>query len=159
MIAMLVIVFAAGLLSGLLLFFLLIWIRAQKLMLQEDASRFSFDESIERFKVSVENVQWKLLGEHDLQAKMKANGYDVMEARVFDICKPAYASRILERDSERIVSPLMPCRVAIYRKSNGKTYFSRMNSGLMARPLKGVVPSVMGKAAADVEKILAPLHS
>jgi uncharacterized protein (DUF302 family) len=104
-------------------------------------------------------MQWKLLGEHDLQAKMKANGFDVLEVRVFDICKPAYASRILDKDAERIVSPLMPCRVAVYKKSDGKTYISRMNSGLMARPLKGIVPVVMGKAAADVEEILAPFRS
>lgn len=49
----------------------------------------------------------------------------------------------------------MPCRVAIYEKSDGVTYIARMNSQLMARPFGGVINSVMRKAAVETEQIIA----
>jgi uncharacterized protein (DUF302 family) len=49
---------------------------------------------------------------------------------------------------------LMPCRVAIYEKSNGKTYITRMDSKLMARPFGGVINEVMQTAALETEEMI-----
>jgi len=146
-----------GIVIGFGLAFVLLFVNAQRLMFHENPSKYDFEETIEKFNASVVSNEWKLLGEHDLQQKMKANGYDVLEAKVFDVCKPAYASQILMKDPERIVTPLMPCRVAIFKRTDGVTYISRMNSGLMSKPMKGIVPSVMKSAASDVEVIIEPL--
>jgi len=81
-------------------------------------------------------------------------GIDVRSVKVFDLCKPEHSGRILKSDDERIVSSLMPCRVAIYEKNDGKVYFSRLNSGLMAMPMEGIIPEVMADAAFENEKIL-----
>jgi uncharacterized protein (DUF302 family) len=81
-------------------------------------------------------------------------GYEVLEVRVYDICKPQYASEILKLDMERIASPLLPCRVAIYMKSDGKTYIGRMNSLKMAKFMSGIIPDVMSKAATEIEEVI-----
>lgn len=146
-----------GIVIGIFFSIALVWYSAQRVVMKEDKSKFGFDETIEQFTSNVESKDWKLLHIHDLQAKMKANGYEVIEARVFDVCKPSYASQILEKDDERIFSSMMPCRVSIYLKSDGHTYISRMNSGWVAMPMKGIVPRVMKQAAGDVEQILKPL--
>ena len=146
-----------GLFSGILITLLILWFAFQRVMRKESVSHLEFEAAVERLTTEVESMDWRLLHVHDLEAKMKAFGYDVLEARVFDICKPEYASRILLRNEERIFSSMMPCRVSIYRKADGKTYISRMNAGLVALPMKGIVPGVMRQAANDVEKILAPL--
>ena len=56
---------------------------------------------------------------HDLQATMKKFDKDVRSVKVFDICHPDHSYEILSRDQERIVSNLMPCRIAVYEKNDG----------------------------------------
>ena len=138
-------------------FIIFFYTSASKLMLHENESLYSFEETDIKLKEEVTANDWKLLHVHDLQQKMIQNGYDVIESKVYDLCKPAYSGERLKKDDERIVSTLMPCRVAVYKKSDGKTYVSRMNSGLMAKPMKGIIPGIMKKATDDVEKILNPI--
>lgn len=80
---------------------------------------------------------------------------DVKAVKVFELCHTSHAGKILAKSDERVVSSLMPCRVAIYEKDDGKVYISRMNSGLMASTMKGIIPEVMAEAATENEKILA----
>ena len=65
-----------------------------------------------------------------------------------------HAEKILKEGDERIVSSLMPCRVAIYEKPDGKVYISRMNSGLMAKTMGGIIAEVMSTASKENEEIL-----
>ncbi len=150
-----------GILIGVIItfsaFIIFFYTGATKLMLHENESLYGFEETEIKLKEQIDANDWKLLGFHDLQQKMIQNGYDVIESKVFDLCKPEYSGEILKKDDERIVSALMPCRVAVYKKSDGKTYISRMNSGLMAKPMKGIIPRIMKNAADDVEKILDPI--
>lgn len=131
------------------------WVFGPRLMMQETESPYDFTHTTERFETTVENTAgWKILGTLDLQAKMDAHGYDVERITVYEICSPDYAVNILECDDERLVSPMMPCRVSIYEKSNGQTYVGRMNSGLMARLFGGVVQRTMADAHADAETMI-----
>lgn len=52
---------------------------------------------------------------------------------------------------------MMPCRVSIYTKSDGKTYIGRMNSGLVAKTFGGIISEIMQKAAGDTEIMLGKL--
>lgn len=125
------------------------------LMLKENQSKFdSFEETVHEFEQATEIYNWKIVATHDLQQSMMKYGIDVKSVKVFDLCKPEHAGRILKSDEERIVSSLMPCRVAIYEKTDGKVFFSRLNSGLMAMPMEGIIPEVMAAAAFENEKIL-----
>jgi uncharacterized protein (DUF302 family) len=126
-------------------------------MFLEDESKFGFEETIEKLKSEVEKKTWKLSAVHDLQETLKKSNYEVLPVKVFAICHPKHSSRILSKDDERIVSSLMPCRVSVYQKSNGKTYISRMNAGLLAKSIGGIIEEVMVASAADVEEILLPL--
>ena len=78
----------------------------------------------------------------------------------FIICKKAWkrlAINILQGDEERVVSSMMPCRVAVYVKADGKTYISRMNSKLMSKGMNGNVRSTMKSAFVEMEEILSKL--
>jgi len=120
----------------------------------ESESITGFNETIELLKTAVEQKTWKLTAIHDLQETLKKNGYDVQPVKVFAICHPKHSSKILTLDDERIVSPLMPCRISVYMKSNGKTYISRMNPAVMSDMFTGVTAQVMAESAAEVEEIL-----
>lgn len=146
-----------GLVIGAVITLLVMYLSAQSVMLVEKESKFSFEESVAKFEQSALENGWKIPTVHDLQNTMNNFGKDVRSAKVFELCHPEHAYEILSRDSERIVMSMMPCRVAIYEKSDGKTYVSWMNTGLVGRMMKGVVPKVMKAASAESEEIIQVL--
>ena len=127
---------------------------APGMMLLEDESKFGFEETVTQLEASIEANDWKLPAVHDLQKSMKKFGIEVNPVKVFELCHPDHAGKVLKEGDERIVSSLMPCRVAIYEKPDGKTYISRMNSRLMAKPMGGIISEVMTDAASENENIL-----
>ncbi len=133
--------------GGVVLTFLIVYLAAPSLMLNEYESTYTFTESVQRFEQAITDGGWKIPKVHDLQASMKKSNQDVLPVKVFEICHPEHAGKILARNDERIVSSLMPCRVAIYEKADGKTYVSSMNTGLMGKMMKGIVPEVMKDAS------------
>ena len=125
------------------------------LMMLEDESRYDFETTVEVFEQKVREAGWSILTVHDMQATLQSHGHDVIGVQIFELCSSRYSAEILKLDDERIVAPLMPCRIAIYEKSNGKTYITRMDSQLMAQPFGGVINDVMQKASAEIEAVVA----
>ena len=126
-------------------------------MFLENESRYNFVETVERLTAEIEKRTWKVSAVHDLQETLKKNGTEVLPIKVFALCHPKHSSKILLKDDERIVSSLMPCRVSVYEKSNGKTYISRMNTGVLAESIGGIVEEVMIASSRDVEEILSSI--
>ncbi len=140
--------------AGLILMGFIGYKAAPGLMLLEDTSLYDFDETVQRLTEATEQSGWKIPKVHDLQATMAGFGKEVQKVMVFELCHPEHAYRILSENNERIVSALMPCRVAVYEKQDGKVYVSRLNSGLMGKLMSGVVPEVMGIASEESEAIV-----
>jgi uncharacterized protein (DUF302 family) len=120
----------------------------------ETESPFGFQETVDRITQSITVMGWKMPAMHDLQQTMLNFGKEVLPVKVFEICHPKHSSRILEKNDERIVSALMPCRISVYEKQNKKTFISRLNSGLMAASIGGIISEVMSDATHDVEQII-----
>ena len=149
-----------GFVLGIIVTAVVVYKAAPGMMILEDESKFAtFEETVETFEQSVKDHDWKISTIHDLQKSMAKFGTDVMAVKVFELCHPEHAGRILAKSDERIVSSLMPCRVAIYEKADGKVYISRMNSGLMASTMGGIIPEVMDDAASQNEEILEAVLS
>jgi uncharacterized protein (DUF302 family) len=91
---------------------------------------------------------------HDLQEKMRKNGKEVNPVKVIELCKPDYAYRLLSEDTLRIYSNMMPCRISVYEKEDGKTYVSRLNSAMLSSMIGGVVEDVMSQAYRDAESFI-----
>lgn len=151
------ILFIAGVLAGAGLLFFILYAKAPSMMILENESKYSLAETEEKLVQKATDMGWRIPTIHDLQQTMDKNGFEVLPVKVLEMCKPVYAHEILSRDQEKVVSSLMPCRIAIYQKSDGKVFISRMNSGLMAKPMKGVIPAIMKKATDDVELIISDL--
>ncbi len=150
----LIIASLSGVITGLVLMGVVMFLTMPSMMLLEDQSNYDFETTVEKFEAAVEANGWKIVVVHDMQETLEGFGHDILEVKIFEICSSRHSVRILELDDERVVSALMPCRVAIYTKSNGNTYVSRMNSKLMAIPMGGVIAEVMGLAAAETEAML-----
>jgi uncharacterized protein (DUF302 family) len=121
----------------------------------ENQSRYTYDETVAQLEAIVAETEgWKILHTYDLQKSMETNGYKVLPVKVFSLCNPAHSSKILFSNQERVVSSLMPCRVAVYVRQDGYTYISRMNSAAMAANMGGLVNEVMQDAFTEMEAIL-----
>ena len=109
---------------------------AQEVMI-ESQSKFGFTATVDSLSdVAVKNG-WKVTMVHDLQETMKKNGKEVMPVKVLEICNPGLAYQILSKDELRDASPMLPCRISVYEKSDGKTYVSRMNAPAFAGMIGG----------------------
>ena len=146
-----------GFVVGALVITMTVAIAMPKMMLIETVSQYDFDTTFEMINQSVEKHEWKIPVVHDLQKTMAKYGKTVRPVKVIELCHPDHAGRILAENEERIVSSLMPCRVAIYEKEDGKTYISRMNSGMMSSMMGGLIKEVMTIAADENELILEPV--
>lgn len=149
--------FLAGVISGILISLVLVFALAPKLMFIESESNYDFATTKAMIEKATPEQKWSMPHQYDLQATMDKHGYQVKPVTVFSVCKPDIAVRILGDDSHRHISSMMPCRIAIYEKADGKTYIARMNATLLARLLGSQVNAVMGEAGDGAENILEPI--
>jgi uncharacterized protein (DUF302 family) len=117
----------------------------------ESKSRFDFQETASKLSEIIVSGGWKVIYTHDLEETMRKNGFEVLPVKVIELCKPDYAYRILSDDEQRIYSNMMPCRISIYRKADGFTYISRLNTAMLASQIGGVVEEVMTHSFGDAE--------
>ncbi|MFC2089170.1 DUF302 domain-containing protein [Bacteroidota bacterium] len=150
---------AIGAATGVVLTALIIFFISPAIMFKENKSNYDFETTVAKFEKSVQEAGWKLPHVNDLQKSMKSFGHEVHKVKVFEICQPEHAIKILSQDDERIVSSLMPCRVAIYEKSDGQVYVSRMNSSVLAKPMNKIIRKTMVDATVETEDILLPLFN
>ena len=146
--------FFIGLLTGIVVFGLFFVFIIPKMLFSVNESKYDFDQTVELFTESTKNKSWKMPYQYDLQQIMANNGFEVNPVKVFSICKPDIAVQLLNNDKDRHIAAIMPCRIAIYQNTNGKTYISRLNAGLFAKLLGGKASTVMGVAGDGSEYIL-----
>ena len=126
-------------------------------MFFENKSKFGFEETVEHLVHAISEGGWRLQHIHDLQETMTKNGLEVLPAKVFELCMPQYAYKLLSNDSLRIYSNMMPCRISVYNKEDGVTYISRMNTAMLSSQIGGEVEKVMKKAFDDAEVFIKKL--
>lgn len=114
-----------------------------KMMLVERVSPFGLDETVQRIQSTVTNGGWEISRTMDMQKSLARLGQTVQRVTVIKICEPHHAAAILNDDKAMFVSTMMPCSIAVYEKTDGKTYVSTMNAGLMGRMFGGTVAKVM----------------
>jgi uncharacterized protein (DUF302 family) len=119
-------------------------------MFIEYESKYNMDETIEILSETISNGGWKISIIHDLQDTLRKNSIHVLPLKVIELCNPKYSSQILGPDDLRIYSSLMPCRISVYEKENGKTYLSTMDANRMAEQIGGLVQKVMAEAYKDI---------
>jgi len=149
--------FIVGLIVGAVLVVIVgVAVLSQKMFIVHE-SKYGFNETVTQLEKSAAQHEWGIPHRYDLQKTLKEKGgFDVAPVHVFSLCKPEHAYKILGSDEERLVSALMPCRVAVYEKDN-KTYISMLNAALFAGLLGDEVKEVMGSASAENLEILQPI--
>ena len=125
----------------------------------ENQSRFGFAETMDVLSRQIEENGWKITATHDLQQTMKKNGKEILPVKVIELCNPDHAYNILSKDELLNVSPMLPCRISVYEKNDGKTYVSRMNAPAFASMIGGDAADTMVAAFNETEELLLHVMS
>ncbi|TVP85313.1 MAG: DUF302 domain-containing protein [Thioalkalivibrio sp.] len=144
-----------GFILGILAMSLVTFTGAPELMVVEDESAHGFDETIEAIETSAEDAGWEVPNVQMLHEPVRAEGYEVDRAAVIELCQPHHAAEILADDRARVVTSMMPCRIAVYETSDDRIIVSRMNTAMIAEMFGGTVAEVMADATEEVEGVLA----
>jgi uncharacterized protein (DUF302 family) len=136
---------------------LILLLQGPSMMMLEDQSRFDFEKTVSGLEDLAKDRGWSVPTVHNLQKSMEKACHEVSEVKVIALCNPDHAINVLRGDEERVVSSMMPCRVAVYVKADGKTYISRMNSKLMSKGMNKNVRLTMKSAFLEMEEILSKL--
>lgn len=138
-----------GALFGVILTAILGWVIMPSFMCSETQSPYSVEETSERLKQSALASGWVVPSISPLHESIKKHGGgDLRPVHLIDLCQANHAYDILKDDENKFVSVMMPCTVAVYQKSDGKTYISAMNAGLLGQMFGGEIARVMAGAVA-----------
>lgn len=149
-----VFVFISGLIIGMILIGIIVWLLMPRMMLVVHESRYNnVEETCEKLKSAIEANSWRCPAIRNMNAAMGEQGVELeRQVRIVELCKAQYAKDLLTTNPE--VSTLLPCAWGVYEKE-GKVFISRMNMGLMGKVFGGNIAKVIGTLASkDEEQML-----
>lgn len=120
----------------------------------EHLSPYNVAETVEKLVEAAKQKDWQNPATHNLQQSLAKAGKDVRPVQVVEICKPEYSGRMLELNHERVVSVMMPCRISVYEKEDGKTYVALMNMSAMSAGLPVTVIDPVRRASDETLEIV-----
>ena len=123
-------------------------------MLHIVESKKSVDQVAKDLEAAVTRHKFGVLGIHDLKSTMAKKGVEfTRECRIFEVCNPHQAKKVLEANLE--ISTALPCRISVYEEG-GVTKLATIKPSAMLElystpGLKGVAQEV----EATIEAIMA----
>lgn len=140
-----------GLLLGIVLTAIIGWLIMPSLMYTETLSPYSVEETTQRIKQKALESDWVVPSITKLDKSVAKHSNDKLKltpVSVVNLCQAEHAYGILKSDENKFISVMMPCTIGVYEKSDGKTYISTMNAGLLGSMFGGDIATVMAGAVA-----------
>jgi uncharacterized protein (DUF302 family) len=145
-------IFVLGIVVGAVALGAAFYFLAPGLMLTEQKSTYSLDETVKKLEEAAKASGWVVSSVQKLdQSVKKHGGPNVAPVRLVNLCEPQHAGKILGNDDARVVSVMMPCTIAVYEKSDGSVWVGSMNPGLMGKLFGGVISEVMAGPVAEAQ--------
>jgi uncharacterized protein (DUF302 family) len=148
-----------GFVLGFLLCGIIVFATMPSMMIVTQESKLGFDETIAALQKRIPEHGWVISGGQpmDMNKSMAMHGVNFgPRVKLIKLCKPEYAKSVLTTD--RHISCMTPCTMAVWEADDGKVFLSKMNLSLMAKMFGGNIAKVMGKKVVrDEEKILEGL--
>ncbi|GEM_PF-342954 len=148
----------AGFVAGIVFTAITGYLMMPSMMFKETPSPFGLEETIARIQHNIEGNPelkangWSLSGLRNPAKAVQTDGGNVLPVMMIEACSTKYSKPILKDDTVRFLSILMPCKVSVYKKEDGKVYIGSMNAGLMGKMFGPMVGEVMGQVAEDQKK-------
>lgn len=121
-------------------------------MLYQLPSKKTLDEIERDLQDSAARNQFGVLAIHDLQQTMKKKNVDLaMECRVYEVCNPQQAKKVLEVDGA--ISTALPCRISLYGTPGKYTLATMLPTEMMKVFERPEIASV----AQEVETVIVQM--
>ena len=121
------VIFIIGLIAGAaILYFAAVNILPAQ-MIETDKSKFGFETTVTAVEEKAIDSGWQIPGSYRLDKSLKKHGFDIKRVQVFSLCSPKHAFNVLNKDENKFVSSMMPCRLSIYETEEGEVYISKLN--------------------------------
>src|SRR6266498_136971 len=127
-------------------------------MLHIVESRKPVDRVAKDLESAVARHKFGVLGVHDLKTKLANKGVTFdRECRVFDVCNPQQAKKVLEANLE--ISTALPCRISVYQEGDVTRLATIKPTAMLdlfgtpglkdvAREVEAALEAIMAEAAA-----------
>lgn len=137
-------VFLAGFLWGITFTFVFGVIFLRHSLINEYQSKFSFNETLQEIKKNTEQTkgEWVLRFNKSCSLPKTSDKSKIIQ---IELCSNKYGSRIINKESSRKASAIIPSTFSIYEKSDGKTYISQLNSSLIGHLVGGDTSKVFAR--------------
>lgn len=126
-------------------------------MLIEVPSPLGFEETLARLEANAKELGWKVpqSWKVDFQKNlMRVTDTDIGPNSVLKMCAPFAAVKILVKDEYKMLTAMMPCTLAVYQKSDGKTYVAMMNLEMMGEMYGGEVREMSQELAPQMAQMI-----
>jgi len=132
------------------------WIIMPGMMLTEQLSPYSVEQTVEKITSNAKAEGWVISSIKPLHESVKKHGGGNLHPVILiNLCQADHAYKILQEDRNKVISVMMPCTISVYQKSDGGVYVGTMNAGLLGTMFGGTVAEVMGgTVAAQQQKII-----
>jgi len=127
-------------------------------MLVEVQSPLGFEGTLERIEANAKELGWKVPKKWKVNFQknmMRITDTDIGPNQVLKMCEPFAAAKLLVKDEYKQLTAMMPCTIAVYVKSDGKTYISMMNLDAMGMMYGGDVKEMAEELAPQMAEMLA----
>ena len=123
-------------------------------MLHIVESRKPMDRVAKDLEEAVARHQFGVLGVHDLKAAMAKKGVDFgPDCRVFEVCNPHQAKKVLEANLE--ISTALPCRISLYEEGGVRKLATIKPTALIGLYSTPGLKAVAQEVEATLEAIMA----
>ncbi len=123
-------------------------------MLHIVESRKPLDRLAKDLEEAVARHHFGVLGVHDLKAAMAKKGVDFgPECRVFEVCNPQQAKKVLEANLE--ISTALPCRISLYEEGGVRKLATIKPTALIGLYSTPGLKAVAQEVEATLEAIMA----
>ncbi len=120
----------------------------------EQQSPFNVSSTVEKLIDAAANKGWQNPATHNLQQSLAKSGQSVRPVQVVEICKSEFSGKMLEQNHERIASIMMPSRISVYEKEDGKIYVALMDISKMTDGMPGELANAMKGASDETFEII-----
>ena len=126
-------------------------------MLIEVESPLGFDETLAKLEENAKYAGWKVPSKWKVNFQknlLKVTGTDIGKNQVLKMCEPEAAAKMLVHDEYKLLTTMMPCTIAVYEKSNGKTYISLMNMEMLGMIYGGLIAEIADELAPQMMEMV-----
>ncbi len=126
-------------------------------MLIEVESPLGFDETMIKLEENAKYAGWKVPSKWKVNFQknlMKVTGTDIGKNQVLKMCEPVAAAKMLVHDEYKLLTTMMPCTIAVYEKSNGKTYISLMNMEMLGMIYGDLIKEIADELAPQMMEMV-----